>query len=45
MQDNISKDEIAGHLEQLDRAREEDVDELLIDFLVTAWPTRVAQDN
>jgi hypothetical protein len=45
MQDHLDKDDLAGHLELLAKAKEEEVDEMLIDFLVSAWPTRVCQDN
>ena len=41
----LTGDELDRHLKLLDQASEEELDELLTDFLVTAWPSRRSQDN
>ncbi|HYF27084.1 MAG TPA: hypothetical protein VD931_15175 [Baekduia sp.] len=40
----ITREDLELHLEQLATATQEDLDELLKDVLVQAWPTKISQD-
>jgi hypothetical protein len=42
---NMTMDELAELLTQLELSTEESRDELLTDFLVRPYPTKVTQDN
>lgn len=44
MQD-ITREDLEQHLERIAVASQEDMDELLKDVLVAAWPTKIAQDS
>ena len=44
MQD-ITREDLEVHLEKLAVATQDDLDELLKDVLVAAWPTKIAQDS
>lgn len=41
----ITKDELQDHVDKIAVATTEDLDELLHDLMVMAWPMRDAQDN
>jgi hypothetical protein len=41
----MNAEALAEHLQLLEDATLEDLDELLEDFLVQAWPTKRGQDN
>ena len=41
----MNADALAEHLQLIQDASLEDLDELLEDFLVQAWPTKRGQDN
>lgn len=42
---SMSTEDLAEHLDKLDAASVEDLDELLEDLLVKPWPTKIGQDN
>ena len=44
MQD-ITRKDLEQHLERIQVATQDDLDELLKDVLVAAWPTKIAQDS
>ncbi len=44
MQD-INREDLEQHLERIHVATQDDMDELLKDVLVSAWPTKIAQDS
>ena len=44
MQD-ITREDLAQHLERIAISTQDEMDELLKDVLVTAWPTKIAQDS
>jgi hypothetical protein len=41
----MSAETLAEHLQLLEEASIDDLDELLEDFLVQAWPSKRGQDN
>jgi hypothetical protein len=41
---DMTAEDLAEHLKSLQQATTEDLDELLTDLLVQAWPTKQTQD-
>ena len=42
---DMTAEDLAEHLERLEEASQEDLDELLHDLLVRAYPTKATQDS